>query len=328
MIDHDLDEKGVCTKCNRKPGSSRRRCPGVHWYVYGTAPDHLSTFSQLRRAKLKPKDRKQPQGCIVTAHHEIVYLYDDNEAIPRRQETERQREARLVAWSRIQQKYTCKRCGYVPESLAAIQYEIDRRKGLCQDCKEVLEMQEQEDKLQAMLERDRLSACEWAYNLLHNRTDWAIIDTETTALRGRVCEIGIVSPSGTTLFHSLVNPECPVEARARAKHGITDEELAASPTLPQIWQQLQDVLKDCTTLIAWNADFDRARLKQSASYYKLPILPQSWSCAMMTYSAYHGNWSERHASYTFVGLGSNHRAVGDALAALEKMREMAKGYSS
>ncbi len=50
----------------------------------------------------------------------------------------------------------------------------------------------------------------------------------------------------------------PVSASSRAKHGISDEELAAAPTLPEIWPTLQEALRDRATLVAYNADFDRA----------------------------------------------------------------------
>jgi len=52
--------------------------------------------------------------------------------------------------------------------------------------------------------------------------------------------------------------EVPVSASSRAKHGISDEELAAAPTLPEIWPTVQEALRDRATLVAYNADFDRA----------------------------------------------------------------------
>jgi DNA polymerase III subunit epsilon len=177
--------------------------------------------------------------------------------------------------------------------------------------------------LQMKFEQDRKAACNWAFDLLQ-RTDWALLDTETTSLTGVVCEIGVIAPDGTVLFESLVNPECPVTSAARVAHGITDEELATAPTLPQIWNQLQAVLADRTVLVTYNADFDRARLVQSARRYGLPILPHQWQCAMNQYAAYRGNWSSYHRSYTWVPLNGGHRAVEDARAALERMQEMAR----
>jgi DNA polymerase III subunit epsilon len=183
----------------------------------------------------------------------------------------------------------------------------------------------EEDALFAQMEEDRRGICAWAYHLLQ-RSDWALIDTETTALDGVVCEIAVIAGDGSMLFHSLVNPECPVSDDARDIHGISDEELKASPTLPEIWTQLQQALRARTTLVAYNADFDRARLAQSARRYHLQELEQEWECAMEAYAAFCGNWSDYHGGYTWIPLAGGHRAVGDALAALERVREMAAVY--
>lgn len=331
MRGHQLIEneqkKLVCTRCQRAWSSlkhSRRRCPGIPWYVVGMAPSHLYTYTQLKKKGLRPKDRRVAEGCIVTAHADLVYLYSIDQAIARRKETEKQRAARLAAWPRIQEKYKCEHCEKVPQSLSALQHDW-YRVGLCTNCQEMLEWQAKQESLHAKLEQDRRDVCAWAYHLLQ-RTDWALIDTETTSLDGVVCEIGLINPDGSVLFESLVNPECPVSKFARLVHKISDEELAAAPTLPQLWPQLQEALHDRPLLIAYNAAFDRARLTQSARRYQLQELTQEWECAMEAYAAFCGNWSDHHGSYTWVPLQGSHRAIGDALAALACLREMAAAY--
>jgi DNA polymerase III epsilon subunit-like protein len=327
---HHLEEMNAhlfCMRCLREWSrlrSSRRWCPGVPWYSYGSAPDHLYTYSQLRRMGLKPRDRRERAGCIVTTFHDVVPLYDIREALPRRGETQRQRAARLAAWPRIQEKYTCEHCGYVPATLSAIKYKMQRA-GLCLDCSLQLNWQQEQDAQLAQMAEDRRGVCEWAYHLLC-RSDWALIDTETTSLDGVVCEIGVVNPDGSVLFESLVNPECPITSLARAKHGITDEELAAAPILPQIWQELREALHDRAILVAYNADFDRERLTQSAHRHSLQALIQDWQCVMEAYAAFCGNWSDYYGGYIWVPLEGSHRAVGDAQAALDCVREMAAEY--
>jgi DNA polymerase III epsilon subunit-like protein len=175
------------------------------------------------------------------------------------------------------------------------------------------------------MEEDRRAASAWAFHLLH-RSDWALIDTETTALDGVVCEIGVLAGDGTVLFENLINPESPVSLQARAIHGITDEELLASPTLAGAWPRLQEVLRDRTILVAYNAAFDRERLEQSARSSQLEALTQEWTCAMEAYAAYCGHWSDFHGSYTWMPLRGSHRAVGDARAALARLQEMAEAY--
>jgi DNA polymerase III epsilon subunit-like protein len=316
-----------CTRCLREWSrlrTSQRWCPGVPWYTYGCAPDHLYTYTQLKAKGLRPRDRRERAGYIVTAFHDGVSLYNIRDAQPRRVETERQREARLAAWPRIQEKYKCAHCGYVPESLADIRCEMFKA-GLCLGCKERLEWQAEQDALFAQMAEDRRDVCAWAYHLLR-RSDWALIDTETTSLAGVVCEIAVIAGDGSILFHSLVNPEYPVSDGAREIHGISDAELAAAPTLPEIWPQLQEALRDRGILVAYNASFDRARLAQSASRYHLEAFTQGWECVMEAYAAYCGNWSDYHGDYTWIPLQSSHRAVGDARAALECLCEMAAVY--
>ena len=290
----------------------------------GRAPEHLDTFTQLKRKGLKPRDRRKRAGYIVTEFHDGVSLYDIGEALPRRRETEQQRAARLAAWPRIQEKYKCVHCGYVPESLADIKYELSGP-GLCLGCKERLEWLNEQAALDTQLAGDRRDACSWAASLLR-RSDWALIDTETTSLTGVVCEIAVVAGDGSVLFHSLVNPERPVSEEARAIHGISDEELQGAPTLPEIWPQLQEALRNRVILVAYNVAFDRARLAQSARRYHLQDLAQEWECAMEAYAAFCGNWSDYHGDYTWIPLAGGHRAVGDALAALERVREMGAVY--
>lgn len=327
-LEEDEGKRLRCTRCLREwrmLSQSRRWCPGIPWYIVGCAPKGLLTFSQLKRQGLRPRERGAPDGCIVTAYRELVYLYAVDQALPRRGETEKQRAARLAVWPRIQARYTCEHCGYVPESLVAIRYDMAKA-GLCLSCKASLEWLAEQDALDAQIARDRREVCRWAYQLLQ-RSDWILIDTETTSLSGVVCEIAVVEGSGRVLFHSLVNPERPVSQEARWIHGISDEELAAAPTLPEIWPALQEAMRDRALLIAYNAAFDRARLAQSAHHYQLPDLTQAWECAMEAYAAFCGNWSDYHHSYTWIPLAGHHRAVGDALAALERVREMAAVYA-
>jgi DNA polymerase III subunit epsilon len=324
-LEEGVGKQLTCTRCLRswsRLRSSRRWCPGVPWYTSRKAPSYLYTRGQLKRRGLTPRKRRAPDGCIVTAFHELVSLYDIREAKPRRGESERQREAREVAWRRIQQTYTCVHCGAVPASLNALRYEI-QMPGLCMSCKQRLEWHHLQDERSARMQADRRAACAWASHLLH-RSDWALIDTETTTLDGVVCEIGILDGDGTVLFESLVNPELPISPEARAIHGITDEELQVSPRLPDVWPRLQEVLRNRTTLVAYNAAFDRERLAQSARRYELEELSQEWACAMEAYAAYCGNWSDFHGSYTWIPLRGSHRAVGDAQAALARLREMAE----
>lgn len=86
-FEEGADKRLRCTRCLREWRVLRRSwrwCPGVPWYVPGRPPEHLYTFTQLKRQGLKPRDRRKRAGYIVTEFHNGVSLYDIREALPRR----------------------------------------------------------------------------------------------------------------------------------------------------------------------------------------------------------------------------------------------------
>jgi DNA polymerase III subunit epsilon len=102
-----------------------------------------------------------------------------------------------------------------------------------------------------------------------DRRTWIALDFETTGLsphEDRIVEIGAVrfDASGRELatFNQLVNPLRRSSPRARAVHGITDEELSTAATAAVVLPDFLDFLGDPseTTLLAHNAGFDAAFL--------------------------------------------------------------------
>lgn len=176
-------------------------------------------------------------------------------------------------------------------------------------------------------EADRKAACKWAHDLMQ-RKDWAIIDTETSGLRGVVLEIAIIAPDGSELFNSLIHPDGErIEEGARAVHKISDADLERAPKLAEIWPQVQAALEGRTTIVAYNAQFDHSRILQSARRYELPQLSQKWECAMERYAEYVGEWNNYYQSYKRQRLpGAGHRAIEDARAALEVIQKMATSW--
>lgn len=306
----------VCTVCGiawkHRPRSS---CLGMFVYRWQQAPEHLKTYTQLRARHLKPYDRNKPDGCLKTRKR-WIYLYDERQALSRRQCTERQRQALRQAWHMQQEKYACRKCRRKPMNLTDLCRNFAPGNGYCVKC---WEMMKHEDRLQ----KDRELAIKWARSWLE-REDWAIIDTETTALDGAVIEIAIVAPDGSLLFHSLVNPECPITSAAQAIHGITDDMVAGAPRLWEIWPDLLKALEGRTWLLAYNAEFDRAVLSRGARCAGLPELSLNWGCIMLWYAQYCGEWSWYWCDYTWQKLpGAGHRAQDDAIAALKVIEMMA-----
>jgi DNA polymerase-3 subunit epsilon len=93
----------------------------------------------------------------------------------------------------------------------------------------------------------------------------ALIDVETTgrdASVDRVVEIGVAVGRGGQIvarYNWLIHPGIPIPEEARAVHGISDADVAASPSFPAIAHEVAAALDGCIPA-AYNASFDRAFL--------------------------------------------------------------------
>jgi DNA polymerase III epsilon subunit-like protein/rubredoxin len=316
------DDGYRCTTCSwtwAKPPQSR--CPGLH--RYGHIPEHLKTFTQLGKLGLKPVDRAMPDGCYYRwSDRTFIYLYDQSKTIQKRKQTDAQKKGREKAWRTIQEKYRCPECQEVPTCLAELKaYRPDGQ--LCESCYAWKQHDEEQRRIAEMILEDEKAACQWAAAMLQT-DDWVILDTETTDLYGYLMEIAIVNKDGSTLFQSLINPHAPITPEARAIHSISDEELATAPALPDIWEQILQALAGKTTIITYNADFDKTVLLRDMRRYKLVLPAITWVCLMEKYAEYYGEYSEHFGDYKWQPLpGGTHRAQGDARAALHLLRNMA-----
>jgi DNA polymerase-3 subunit epsilon len=101
-------------------------------------------------------------------------------------------------------------------------------------------------------------------------TEWrdleiALLDVETTgrdAAHDRVIEVGIVVGRGGEVvarYNWLLNPGIPIPQESRDVHGITDDQVAASPTFEAVAHEIADALRGRVPA-AYNADFDKTFL--------------------------------------------------------------------
>jgi len=152
------------------------------------------------------------------------------------------------------------------------------------------------------------------------------LDTETTGFGPDdvVIEIGIVDAKGDLVFESLVNPNKPIPKESSAINGITDEMVADAPTWKDIWEKVDQVLKNRIVGI-YNAEFDLRLLKQTHNH-----CCGVWNfdnrkafCAMRMYAAFYGDWNPRSNGYRLqkleqagrncqIALPNSHHAVDDA----------------
>lgn len=150
------------------------------------------------------------------------------------------------------------------------------------------------------------------------RRDAIVLDTETTDLHGRICELAVVDVHGTVLLDSLVNPGCPIARDATRVHGITDRDVASAPRLDELLPQLIALAGD-RPILAYNAPYDRAALLADAARLDAPLgglgRRNRWGCLMRARAAAcRAPWAR---------LDAGHRAAGDAAAASTVLWEVA-----
>lgn len=174
---------------------------------------------------------------------------------------------------------------------------------------------------------DRERAAEWARDLLE-RSDWVILDTETTGTspHDEVVQIAIVAADGRVLCDTLVKPTRPIPPEATAIHGISDADVRDAPSFPHVYGRVREILSGKRVVI-YNAQFDLRLIHQTLIKHNL--LPYGLDsdqaeCAMLVYSAWVGErWLD--GGYKWQKLeNADHSAVGDCLATLTLIRKMAQ----
>lgn len=175
---------------------------------------------------------------------------------------------------------------------------------------------------------DKRAATLWAQEVLADPAA-IILDTETTGLgdADQVSEVAAINTAGETLLDTLVCPSIPIPAEATAIHGIDAAMVAAAPTFVEIYPDLRRLLDGASRIVVYNAAYDRRLLNQSRLVGEHPIFrePPPWECAMERYAAWYGEWNEYYGNYRWQRLDGGHRALGDCLATLARIKEMAIG---
>ena len=156
----------------------------------------------------------------------------------------------------------------------------------------------------------------WARSLI-GRTDWVILDTETTGLGSTdvVIQIGVTDHRGVTLVDTLVRPAVAIGSGAQAVHGISAEAVAGARDFPTVLPELVRAIAG-KTVVAYNAPFDRRLLDQTAFRHGVTLPEVRWDCAMQWYTRFLGVRSAKLP-------GATHGATGDCLATLAVIRTMA-----
>ena len=179
------------------------------------------------------------------------------------------------------------------------------------------------------LKGDHADSVAWARSLLQSG-EFCVLDSETTGLTPPVefVEIAIVDASAKVLFEGTVRPVCRIEASATRIHGHTALSLAGSPPFLEVYPDLLEALWG-RRVIVYNASYDRrvwdAEVRSLGARGALAGELPPWECAMRRYAAYVGEPSKRGGYRSQKLIGGDHSALGDALATLRLIKEMAAG---
>lgn len=151
-----------------------------------------------------------------------------------------------------------------------------------------------------------------------------IIDTETTGLGedDEIVEIAIVDAAETLEFSALIKPSKPIPEGAAAVHGITDAMVERAPVAAALWPVVAGVLGHRITL-AYNSEFDARMMEQTFGVKAY----REWDCLMNMWMFFHGlrRWQRlENVCHNIGAQVGGHRALGDAKAAREVLRWLAR----
>jgi DNA polymerase-3 subunit epsilon len=165
------------------------------------------------------------------------------------------------------------------------------------------------------------------------------LDTETTGIddRAEVVEISVLDSDGSPLLDTLIKPQAKIPAQVSKIHGITNAMVADALALPEVWEQVDQILQSRVVVI-YNSAFDLRLLAQSARRHGIfPRQPPLSHCAMLIYAEYYGRWNADRESYVWQRLGEAarqcgievdaqlHRAAADCAVTRRIMLHMAAG---
>jgi DNA polymerase-3 subunit epsilon len=172
--------------------------------------------------------------------------------------------------------------------------------------------------------KDRDDAILWARRVLSSPDDYYILDTETTGLNEpEIIELAIMDLEERAIVNQRFNPKTQINPGAIAVHGLTPEKMARYPRLGVIAYWLEKILYERRLLI-YNFEFDHKALLTSWKHFDRELTHIKGFCVMEWYSQFIGEWNQYRGSYRWQKLpGGDHSAMGDCIATLQVIQEMA-----
>lgn len=311
-----VDNRYRCTICkNSWKYEPTTECPGVPVYGWGEWPKHLLTKKQMSDAGFQTgKNLPPPAGVVFRSKSPggKMWLYDRSQGVTKKPISEQARANLKEAAKKSRQGWYCVRCGEPTgwvNSKGYFHAQYLNPPGLCMHC------------------HDKESVQRWAIAALSEEPSALILDTETTALDGEIIQLAIIDTSGKVLLNTLVQPQEPeriIASGAFEVHGIHPDKLVGAPTFPEVYERIR-TMTEGRHVIIYNAEFDIDRLWSDCIRHALPkIICDEWSCAMIAYAAWYGQYSYYWKDYKWQPLNGGHDALGDCRAVLGLLHEMAE----
>jgi DNA polymerase III subunit epsilon len=175
--------------------------------------------------------------------------------------------------------------------------------------------------------KDRNDIIDFTQDLIANKHQYVILDTETTGLGENdvIVQIGMLDLDGNILLDTLVKPtkRKRISSEASAINGITMKMLQDAPTFKELYPKFCEIISNKKLLI-YNARYDAKLLLQTALQDGFTLKECDALCIMLGYSAFKGEWSEKYGNYKYQKLpNGDHSAIGDCKAILALIKKMA-----
>jgi DNA polymerase III epsilon subunit-like protein len=152
------------------------------------------------------------------------------------------------------------------------------------------------------------------------------LDTETTGLEDsdEIIEIAIVNVDGIAVFDSFIKPSKTIPEESTRIHNITNDMVKTSPTWPEVWPQIKEILLG-HPIGMYNAPFDIRMIEQTLRIYGIPLKEKLKAFDVLkVYSDFRGVWDHRRrAMRRFrleaagqelgIPMPNSHRALDDTL---------------
>jgi DNA polymerase III subunit epsilon len=171
---------------------------------------------------------------------------------------------------------------------------------------------------------DRNAAILWARAVLANATNYYILDTETTGIYSpEIIEVAVIDLEETMIINQRFKPKKQIEHGATAIHGITNKMLLDKPKWGIIADRFEQIIGE-RKLLVYNLDFDSEAIFHTYSVHDLLSPSITGECVRQWYSQFVGDWNDYRQNYKSQKLtGGDHSAIGDCLATLKVIKEMA-----